>query len=349
MHSTSTSTTSLLDTVTLRFRVWLARVTFGVICFFQAMRSDPPEYTKFLPQRRFTIQSTSSPRKNQYSCLRAQKFRQSKTISSAPQLSWYGPTIDQCSGFMLDSMHGTDADFCRMISDQTGAIVLDCGYAKGPEYPFPAAPNDVKDAIEYALANTEGYFDTSRITISGFSAGGALAITANASLPKGTLKGALLILGVTFVLKPAPIIAIIAIYPSVDLSLKYAIEHPPVMSEGNVNSFPSSFTEMARDSYIPPGTDMKDPRLSPVNVPISLLPEHILLVVCEEDSLRDDAVEYGRRLKAEGVKVIVKEMKRIVHYWDKWAKIGEDSLTGIAKREAYQASIDMLNLVFKSY
>ncbi|KDN49134.1 hypothetical protein RSAG8_02487, partial [Rhizoctonia solani AG-8 WAC10335] len=341
MHSTSTSTTSLLDTVTLRFRVWLARVTFGVICFFQAMRSDPPEYTKFLPQRRFTIQSTSSPRKINIHVYEPKSFDKAKQYPV--HLNFHG------SGFMLDSMHGTDADFCRMISDQTGAIVLDCGYAKGPEYPFPAAPNDVKDAIEYALANTEGYFDTSRITISGFSAAGALAITANASLPKGTLKGALLILGVTFVLKPAPIIAIIAIYPSVDLSLKYAIEHPPVMSEGNVNSFPSSFTEMARDSYIPPGTDMKDPRLSPVNVPISLLPEHILLIVCEEDSLRDDAVEYGRRLKVEGVKVIVKEMKRIVHYWDKWAKIGEDSLTGIAKREAYQASIDMLNLVFKSY
>ncbi|CUA76386.1 hypothetical protein RSOLAG22IIIB_06250 [Rhizoctonia solani] len=232
---------------------------------------------------------------------------------------------------MLGSMHGTDADFCRIISDQTGAIVLDCGYAKGPEYPFPAAPNDVNDAIKYVLANTEGYFDTNRITIGGFSAGGALAVTANATLPKGTLKG------------------IISIYPSIELSLKYAIENPPVMSEGNVNSFPSSFIEMARDSYVPPGTDLKDPRLSPVNVPFSLLPEHILIVVCEEDALRDEAVEYGKNLKAAGVKVVVKEMKKIVHYWDKWAKIGENTPTGIAKREAYQASVDMLNLVFKSY
>ncbi|EUC56657.1 alpha/beta hydrolase fold protein [Rhizoctonia solani AG-3 Rhs1AP] len=232
---------------------------------------------------------------------------------------------------MLDCMHGTDADFCRMISDQTNAIVLDCGYAKGPEHPFPAAPNDVKDAIEYVLANTEGYFDTDRITIGGFSAGGALAITANASLPKGTLKG------------------VISIYPSVEVSLKCATENPPVMSEGNVNSFPSSFIAMARDSYVSPGTDINDPRLSPVNVPLSLLPEHILIVVCEEDALRDEAVEYGKRLKAEGVKVVMKEMKKIVHYWDKWAKIGEETPTGIAKRETYQASVDMLNLVFKSY
>ncbi|KAL5640362.1 hypothetical protein ACGC1H_007579 [Rhizoctonia solani] len=68
---------------------------------------------------------------------------------------------------------------------------------------------------------------------------------------------------------------------------------------------------------------MKDPRFSPINVSFSLLPEHILIVVCEEDALRDEAVEYGKRLKAEGIKVAVKEMTKIVHYWDKWAKIGE--------------------------
>ncbi|KAL5640359.1 hypothetical protein ACGC1H_007579 [Rhizoctonia solani] len=101
----------------------------------------------------------------------------------------------------------------------------------GPEHPFLAAPNNVKGAIEYVLANTEGYFDTNRITIGGFSAGGALAITAKASLPKGTLKG------------------VISIYPSVEVSLKYAIETPPVMSEGDVNSFASSFIAMARHRH----------------------------------------------------------------------------------------------------
>ncbi|CCO32748.1 hypothetical protein BN14_06811 [Rhizoctonia solani AG-1 IB] len=228
-------------------------------------------------------------------------------------------------------MHGADADFCRLVSDRTGAIVIDGGYAKGPENPFPAAPKDVKDIVEYVLANTEGYFDVNRIAIGGFSAGGALAITVNSMLPKDTLKG------------------IISIYPCCELSLKYAIEHPPVMSEGNVNSFPSKFVSLARDSYVPPGTDMKDPRLSPVNVPTASLPEHILIIACEEDALRDEAIEYGKKLKSEGVKVVVKELKKTVHYWDKWAKIGEDSPTGIAKREAYQASVDMLNLIFKSH
>jgi acetyl esterase/lipase len=114
------------------------------------------------------------------------------------------------SGFVI-SMFGIDSDFCQLVSRRTGAIVLDCDYAKGkwlskksdrpiltrtfyqfasgPEHPFPAAPSDVEDIISYVIANKDGYFDTSRVTIGGFSAGGTLALTASASHPKGTLKG----------------------------------------------------------------------------------------------------------------------------------------------------------------
>jgi acetyl esterase/lipase len=59
----------------------------------------------------------------------------------------------------------------------------------GPEAPFPAAPDDVKDMIDHVVVNAQGYFDTSRITIGGFSSGGTLALTAGVSQPKNTLKG----------------------------------------------------------------------------------------------------------------------------------------------------------------
>jgi acetyl esterase/lipase len=62
-------------------------------------------------------------------------------------------------------------------------------HTTAPEWPFPAAPEDVKDIIDYVLKNKEGYLDTSRVVIGGFSAGGTLALTAGASQPKGVLKG----------------------------------------------------------------------------------------------------------------------------------------------------------------
>lgn len=40
----------------------------------------------------------------------------------------YAPSLG--SGFIMP-MIGEDADFCRIVSNRTGAIVLDCDYAKG--------------------------------------------------------------------------------------------------------------------------------------------------------------------------------------------------------------------------
>ncbi|CAE6538051.1 unnamed protein product [Rhizoctonia solani] len=229
------------------------------------------------------------------------------------------------SGFMI-CMLGTDGDFCHLVSQRTGAIVLDCDYAKGPEYPFPAAPNDVRDIIAHVTNNKEGYFDTSRITIGGFSAGGTLALTAGVSQPKGTLKG------------------VVAFYPCVDLSLDTAIRAPPPVSEGNTNPIPSWFNKLVSGSYTPYGTDMTDPRLSPVNTPSTTLPEHVLMVVCAEDPLRHDAVEYAKKLKKEGVMVILKELVRVVHAWDKTAQPGTPG--GIAKRDSYEAAVEMLKLIY---
>ncbi|KDN49135.1 hypothetical protein RSAG8_02488, partial [Rhizoctonia solani AG-8 WAC10335] len=59
-------------------------------------------------------------------------------------------------------MFGTDGDFCHLVSQRADAIVLDCDYAKSPEYPFPAAPNDVRDIIAHVTANKErceGYIE----------------------------------------------------------------------------------------------------------------------------------------------------------------------------------------------
>ena len=113
---------------------------------------------------------------------------------------------------MIDSMGG-DGEFCGMVSKHTGAIVLDCDYVKGtsiatsypkcvlmfllyltypaPEHPFPAAYEDVCDVVAYVLVNENGRYDTSRLTIGGFSAGGTLSLVVGATMPQGTFKGQL--------------------------------------------------------------------------------------------------------------------------------------------------------------
>ncbi|KAG8705722.1 hypothetical protein FRC08_001501 [Ceratobasidium sp. 394] len=93
------------------------------------------------------------------------------------------------SGFVIGSLFESDAEFYRDISREAGAIVLDCDYAKAPTHTFPAAYDDVCDVIAHVLANQDGHYDTSRLTIGGFSAGGTLALVVSATMPQNTFKG----------------------------------------------------------------------------------------------------------------------------------------------------------------
>lgn len=304
--------------LTLRLKVWLLLASVNISRFWQSYFGSAPYYTKFSPNRSFSIKSSCSTRTIKINLFEPDEFDKKKTYPV--YINFHG------SGFIIP-MLGTDADFCRIMSNRTGVIVLDCDYAKAPRWHFPAAPEDVKDIISHVLANAEGYFDTSRIAVGGFSTGAMLALTAGVSQPHGTLKG------------------VIAIYPAADFSIDPASRRRPPPSEGNQNTLPPWFMRLVYSSYMPPGTNLLDPRLSPINVPASSLPEHVLLVVCEEDPLRDESLELARKLQAEGAKVVLKELPRVGHGWDKDAKEGTPG--GAARREAYEAAIDMLKLALR--
>ena len=84
------------------------------------------------------------------------------------------------------------------------AIVIDADYRKAPEHPHPACINDAEDVVRWTLE--QSFTDTSQVTLTGFSAGGNIALVLAGSsdiLPKGTIKHA------------------IAVYPVVDLSKGY--------------------------------------------------------------------------------------------------------------------------------
>ncbi|KAG9053374.1 hypothetical protein FS842_008287 [Serendipita sp. 407] len=53
--------------------------------------------------------------------------------------------------------------------------ILDCDYAKSPEYPCPMDAEDARDVYDYVLQNPDLY-DPHKITVGGFSAGGSIAL-----------------------------------------------------------------------------------------------------------------------------------------------------------------------------
>ncbi|KAG8705720.1 hypothetical protein FRC08_001499 [Ceratobasidium sp. 394] len=311
----------LLEKHRLRLIVFLLRVRLRIVSSLRALFGTRPYYTHFPPDRSFNISSSTSSRKIKVNVYEPTDFNKGK--------SYYPVYINfHSSGFIVPAL-GTDGDFCRIVSNRTGAIVLDCDYAKAPEWPFPAASEDVRDVISHVLDNKEGYYDTSRIAVGGFSAGGGLALTAVASQSKDTVKG------------------IIAFYPPADFSLSHTDRPQPDAPDGGQNPLSTpSFIKLVNDCYCPPGTDLSDPRLSPVNVPLSSFPKHVFIAVCGYDPLRDEAVALAEKLKRGGIDVVLQDIPNVVHGWDKEAK--ERTHGGVAGHSSYEAAVEMLKLVFNS-
>lgn len=223
-------------------------------------------------------------------------------------------------------LHGMDDDFCRFVADATGYVVLDVNYCLAPEYPFPAALNDVEDAVKYVLDYPNEY-DASQISISGFSSGGTLAIAAaSTTLPRGTFQ------------------SLIAFYPATDLFRDPSLRRAPVPGGKDRSPF---WTKIFRESYLR-GMDPRDPRISPAFADTSNLPAKMLVVTGELDQSAVEAEELAERAKNEGHatgrEVTIRRMKGCGHAFDKKVT-GEISVA--AKNETYGLAVEMLKKIRK--
>ncbi|EMR63797.1 putative esterase lipase protein [Eutypa lata UCREL1] len=80
-------------------------------------------------------------------------------------------------------MPGTDALFCARLARDAGIAVLDADYRKGPEHTFPRALHDAEDVLRWVAAQSHR-FDRTPVAVSGFSAGGTIAVAAATTLRK---------------------------------------------------------------------------------------------------------------------------------------------------------------------
>ncbi|OOQ85082.1 putative esterase/lipase [Penicillium brasilianum] len=224
------------------------------------------------------------------------------------------------SGFLLP-MHGSDTEFCQTISNNTQYAVLDVPYRLAPENPFPAALNDVEDAIKYALLCSKE-FDRTRISLSGFSAGGNLVLAASATLfPPNTFH------------------ALIAFYPALDLASDAATKVAPD-PKGRV--IPIPVARLFNRCYVPPGVDRRDPRISPKYADLERFPHRMLMITAEGDSLALEGEDLAKNLeKLPGRHVVSERMAGCNHAWDKRTRAGTPQRE--ARDRAYAMAVDMLN------
>jgi acetyl esterase/lipase len=80
------------------------------------------------------------------------------------------------SGFCLN-VFGADAAFCGWLACSVPCVVVDIDHRKAPEHPWPAGPDDVRDAVRRVreIAETQGW-DANRVSLGGFSSGANLAL-----------------------------------------------------------------------------------------------------------------------------------------------------------------------------
>ncbi|KAI9746382.1 MAG: hypothetical protein M1818_000095 [Claussenomyces sp. TS43310] len=258
------------------------------------------------------------PSRDNNRTIKAHVYRPNSSLEPSPVLlNFHG------SGFVLP-WHGSDEVFCRHITQKTKQLVLDIQYRLAPEHPFPAAVNDVQDALQDVLSHPDVY-DIAHISLSGFSAGGnlALAILSSPSLPKVCIH------------------AVLAFYPPVDLSLDPSEKVPPDPSGPNV--IPASGARLFNACYIGKH-DKKDPMVSPTFIDVARMPKNVLLVTCAYDSLASETERLAERVDKEGAEsryLVCKRMEGVGHAWDKSCKAGSEEEK--RRDEAYDMAVHMLN------
>ncbi len=179
----------------------------------------------------------------------------------------------------------------------TPARTLAPTYRLAPEYPFPAAIDDVLAAYRALLANR---VDPRRLVIAGDSAGGGLAM---ALLLRLRASG-----------EPLPAGAAL-ICPWVDLTAEGgSLTHNEAFDWGN-----AAIGRRWKAAYLA-GHDPRDPLASPVFADLRGLPP-LLVQVGDAELLHDQATTFARRAKEAGVDVRLAVEPDMVHDWHSFAGV----------------------------
>ncbi|KAL4951697.1 Alpha/Beta hydrolase protein [Aspergillus filifer] len=287
---------------------FLTYLFYKVVVFL--LRTFPPFPTPpAKPDEVLQIPSRDASRK-----IKVHVYKSSSCTKPCPVLAnFHG------SGFVL-AMHGTDDAFCREMSQRTEYTVLDVQYRLAPENPFPAALNDVQDVVNWVLQQPDE-FDQSQVVLSGFSAGGNLALAASSTLfPRETF------------------FAVMAFYPPVDLYTQPESKSPP---DPTGKPLPAPLARLFDKCYIPASHDTKDPRISPLYAQADRFPDRVLILTAAMDGLAPEAEQLAVNIEREaGHRVVSQRMEGCNHGWNISPKTAVEREATV---KAYDMAAAMLN------
>ena len=221
--------------------------------------------------------------------LRVYQPREAKPGERFPVLAWF-----HGGGFVIGNLDTHD-HACRALANQADCIVVAVDYRLAPECKFPAAVDDCMAVVRWlALHAVEIGADPTRIAVGGDSAGGNLAavcaiLARNDGYPR--LAHQLLIYPCT-----AP-------EPETASHRKFAEGY--VLTRNTITWF--------YKQYVRSPKEFNDFRFAPlVAEDLANLPPALVLVA-GYDPLRDEGVDYGKRLIEAGNRVTLVNYEGMVH------------------------------------
>jgi acetyl esterase len=218
-------------------------------------------------------------------------YRARPAAAPAPALIYF-----HGGGCIFGSIDTYDG-LCRALAAESGCTVISFGYRQAPEHKFPAAVEDCLAATRWAFAQADALgIDRRRIAIGGDSGGAALATIACQTVAREA--------------GPRPAFQLL-LCPVLDLAAESASRQD--FADGYFLT--RATIEWMLGHYCPKGTDLADPRLSPLRAPdvAGLPPAHIH--TAEFDPLRDEGAAYAARLEQAGVSVRITCHAGMIHHF----------------------------------
>jgi acetyl esterase len=187
---------------------------------------------------------------------------------------WIGGSID------------THDNISRHLANKTNSIVVAVDYRRPPEYKFPIPLNDCFFILQWIKNNFKELKGNGDLYLAGDSAGGNLVLS-------------LLIKNIESI-GPVKIKGQILINPATDLR-----DEAPKYSKTAHNGF--------INWYVPSEEDRNNPLLSPITYEhIEKLPKAIV-IVSEEDQIKQDGVNFHNLMLKNGNSSVIFELKKIGH------------------------------------
>lgn len=221
--------------------------------------------------------------------LRIYTPRAAGTAEKLPVLVWF-----HGGGFVIGNLDTHDSA-CRMLANQADCLVVAVDYRLAPEHKFPAAVEDCAAALGWVAAHAaEIGGDATRIAVGGDSAGANLAtVVAILARDAGHPR-------IAFQLLIYPCTA-----PEPETASQHKFAEGYVLTRKTMTWFYGQYLRSRRDE--------NDFRFAPlVADDLSNLPPALVLVA-GYDPLRDEGVDYARRLIESGNSVRLSNYEGMIH------------------------------------